>query len=84
MVAKKTLAGKGIEPEYVPRLVDVGKGEDEPEDEHEPRDQECYQFNDTLPPSQNSKKCRHCKKYLTTQCDRINDFIDEDGEVDDS
>jgi hypothetical protein len=83
MVTKKNASTKpAVEPKYIPRLIDTGQQEEGCEDDHEPRDQECYKFNDRLPASSNNKKCRHCKKYLTTNCDRINDFIDEDGDVD--
>ncbi len=51
-------------------------------EEEEPHDQFCYMFNDALPGGSDDRKCRNCKKYLTTLCDQIEHFIDEDGDVD--
>jgi len=83
MVVKKDASTKPVvEPKYIPRLIGTGEPEPGCEEDNEPRDQECYLFKNKLPANCNNKKCRHCMKYLTTNCDRITDFIDEDGDVD--
>lgn len=37
----------------------------------------CYEFNESLPVEMDDGKCIHCRKYLTVQCERIDEFIDE-------
>jgi hypothetical protein len=80
MAAKKQAgsAGVGLFP-ALPKLPE--KPEEQGEDE-EPHDQFCYAFNDALPSGSDDRRCRSCKKYLTTLCDQIEHFIDEEGDVD--
>jgi hypothetical protein len=80
MAAKKRVgsAEAGLFPAL---LKPPGKTEDQDEEE-EPHDQFCYMFNDSLPSVSDDRRCRNCKKYLTTLCDQIEHFIDEEGDVD--
>jgi hypothetical protein len=81
MAAKKRLSPTGTDAALLPALP----GPERPraaETDEEPRDQFCYAFNDALPPDRDDRKCRNCKKYLTTICDQLEHFIDEDGDVD--
>jgi hypothetical protein len=83
MAGRRQLKGKGIENEYLPKLVNAQPGEEKEEGgDEEPCNQTCYIFNDALSGDCDNRKCRNCKKYLTTLCDQIEQFIDEDGEVD--
>jgi len=82
MAAKKRAGPGGIEANLLPAMARPGARPEEPNEEEEPHDQFCYQFNDTLPDGSDDRKCRNCKKFLTTLCDQIEHFIDEDGDVD--
>lgn len=45
----------------------------------------CYEFNRKLLKKLDSGYCEHCRKYLTTECDKIDEFmgdIDELGDTD--
>ena len=42
----------------------------------------CYEFNARLDKAQNDGSCLHCAKYLTTDCPHIDEFIVEEGVVD--
>ena len=41
-------------------------------------DRKCYGFNELLDPSLDDDDCTHCHKYLTVQCDNIDEFINND------
>ncbi len=38
----------------------------------------CYEFNVRLSISMDDGTCGHCRKFLTMECDNIEDFIDEE------
>jgi hypothetical protein len=83
MSAKKTIEGMQMDKNLIPALVPgAERPQEEPEGEGEPCDQACYEFNETLPSVSDDRKCRSCKKYLTTVCEQIEHFLDEDGDVD--
>ena len=46
-------------------------------EEFEPFDQPCYSFNDSLPIADDDRFCEHCKKYLTTECEHLGEFMDD-------
>ena len=53
--------------------------------EDEPAKHECYEFNGKLFKKFDTGNCEHCKKFLTTGCEKIDEFmedIDELGDVD--
>jgi hypothetical protein len=80
MAARKQAGSDGV-----PLFPVIPKPREKPEDrgeDEEPHDQFCYKFNDALPDVSDDRKCRSCKKYLTTLCDQIEHFIDEEGDVD--
>ena len=82
MAAKKETTGKTMKKELLQSLIPVAPpAAGEPEGEAEPCDQPCYEFNDALPSSSDDRKCRSCRKYLTTVCEQISHFLDEDGDV---
>lgn len=81
MAAKKRVDGTHTGTGLFPAGHIASKKPQEPEEEQEPCDQYCYAFNDALPSTADDRKCRNCKKYLTTLCDQIEQFIDEDGDV---
>ena len=81
MAAKKRVTGSHIGADVLPTPAGSHGKPEEPDGETEPCDQYCYTFNDALPPAADDRKCRNCKKYLTTLCDQIEQFIDEDGDV---
>ena len=56
-------------------LPEIKETEEEGEEPKSPM--ECYIFNPRLKKEFNDGKCEHCKKYLTTSCPYINEFIDE-------
>ena len=60
----------------LPQLLWYDEGEEEGEEE-EPHDYPCYQFNTGLPENLDDAYCIHCTKYLTLQCEHLEDFIDE-------
>jgi hypothetical protein len=83
MAAKKTVEERQTGREIVPSLIPgAGRPQEQPEGEGEPCDQACYEFNETLPAASDDRKCRSCRKYLTTICEQIAHFLDEDGDVD--
>jgi hypothetical protein len=75
----KPVQKKELLPSLIPALQPQAA---EPEGEGEPCDQPCYEFNDALPSTSDDRKCRSCRKYLTTLCEQIEHFLDEDGDVD--
>lgn len=81
MAAKKVIKGRQMERELFPALSQGAGRPEEPEGEAEPCDQACYEFNEKLPADSDDRKCRSCRKYLTTLCDQIEHFLDEDGDV---
>ena len=82
MAAKKIMNAKEVQPQLLPSLIQGAEPqEEEAEGDGEPKDQACYEFNESLPTDANDRKCRSCRKYLTTICDQIEHFIDEDGDV---
>ncbi len=40
----------------------------------------CFEFNSRLEPHMNDTRCVHCKKYLTTLCEHIDEFFEEEGD----
>jgi|GEM_PF-1785220 len=81
LAAKKRDGGAHAGTQFLPGHQMQPERPAEPEGEQEPCDQYCYAFNDSLPSTADDRKCRNCKKYLTTLCDQIEQFIDEDGDV---
>jgi hypothetical protein len=82
MAAKKESKGDPMERELLQSLIPgVPPAAGEEEGEGEPCDQPCYEFNDALPSTSDDRKCRSCRKYLTTVCEQITHFLDEDGDV---
>jgi len=81
MGAKKKVTATGVDTGLFPTMVRPGTGPQEQGEDEEPRDRFCYLFNDALTSDHDDRKCRSCKKYLTTLCDQIEHFIDEDGDV---
>jgi len=82
MAAKKDAASAGTGTRIIPALPMPAEKPDDQGEEEEPHDQFCYMFNNVLPHVSDDRKCRSCKKYLTTLCDQIEHFIDEEGDVD--
>jgi len=82
MAAKKRTGSGPVDPNLIPALAQPPEEPAEQAGEEEPHDQFCYKFNDALPGVSDDRRCRNCKKYLTTVCDQIEHFIDEDGDVD--
>lgn len=80
MAAKKGAGAAGVS--LLPAIPRLPERPDEQCEDEEPHDQFCYKFNDVLPGVSDDRKCRSCKKYLTTLCDQIEHFIDEEGDVD--
>jgi hypothetical protein len=80
MAAKKRVPATGMDGLF-PTMIKPPPKPEEEGDEEEPHDQFCYQFNDSLPPDRDDRKCVNCKKYLTNICDQLEHFIDEDGDV---
>jgi hypothetical protein len=82
MAAKKVSKADPVDKEILQSLIpNVTGPPGEPEGEEEPCDQPCYEFNDALPSTSDDRKCRSCRKYLTTVCEQISHFLDEDGDV---
>jgi len=82
MAAKKETKGDPMEKELLQSFIPaVPPLAGEEEGEGEPSDQPCYEFNDALPSSSDDRRCRNCRKYLTTVCEQIEHFLDEDGDV---
>ena len=46
-------------------------------------DRECYEFNEKLKSQFDDRCCQHCKKYLTLQCQYLDEFMEEIDELDD-
>ena len=42
---------------------------------------ECYEFNELLGAELDDSSCEHCKFYLTLSCKHIDEFMDEEGDV---
>ncbi len=40
----------------------------------------CFEFNPALSPDQNDTRCVHCRKYLTVQCEYLDQFLEDDGD----
>ena len=53
----------------------------EGDDEDEFQYRECYEFNEKLDEGLNDEKCEHCRKFLTTMCEHIDEFLDEDDDA---
>jgi hypothetical protein len=47
------------------------------EEEQEFCNRECYEFNEKLKADLDDTCCEHCGKYLTLQCQYLDDFLDE-------
>ena len=65
----------------LPKLLDVSgispsDSEDVEEEEEETR-YPCYEFNTSLPKENDDGLCIHCRKYLTLECEHLEDFMDE-------
>jgi len=43
----------------------------------------CYDFNVNLRPLMDDGTCEHCRKWLTVECEIIDDFIGEEEYDDD-
>ncbi len=82
MAAKKRAGAGAMDGTLIPAMAKPPERPAEQSGDEEPHDQFCYLFNDALPGGSDDRKCRNCKKYLTTLCDQIEHFIDEDGDVD--
>jgi hypothetical protein len=41
----------------------------------------CYEFNETLDRTQDDWRCVHCRKFLTLQCPHIDEFLEEEEEI---
>ncbi|MEE9152232.1 MAG: hypothetical protein V3U20_10445 [Thermoplasmata archaeon] len=59
------------------------KGFEWMEEENEFCNRECYEFNDKLKNLFDDNCCEHCIKYLTLQCERLEDFMEEIVDLDD-
>jgi hypothetical protein len=53
------------------------------EDEEEGQKNECYKFNIKLMKKFDDGSCEHCEKWLTTHCDKIDEFVDDIEALDD-
>ncbi len=40
----------------------------------------CYMANPILAPSTDDGRCEHCRKFLTTECEHIEEFLEEGEE----
>ena len=40
----------------------------------------CFEFNTTLSPDRNDTRCVHCRKYLTIECEYLDQFLEDDGD----
>ena len=47
------------------------------DEEEEQQKHECYVFNSKLFKKFDSGSCEHCTKFLTTECDKIDEFIED-------
>lgn len=56
--------------------------EDEEEEEEEFCNRECYVFNEKLKTQFDDNCCEHCLKYLTLQCEYLEDFMAEIVDLD--
>lgn len=43
----------------------------------------CYEFNRTLKRNFDDGRCEHCKKYLTTVCEHIDEFLEDIEDLED-
>ena len=39
---------------------------------------ECYEFNPRLRPQFDDGTCEHCRKWLTVECENIDEFVHEE------
>jgi len=37
-----------------------------------------FEFNTALAPDRNDTRCVHCRKYLTVQCEYLEQFLEDD------
>ena len=51
--------------------------DNEDEEENEFCNRECYEFNEKLKSQFDDDCCEHCRKYLTLQCEYLEDFMEE-------
>jgi hypothetical protein len=58
-------------------MEEWNKGFEWDEDEEEFCGRECYEFNEKLKEQFDDDCCEHCRKYLTLQCEHLDDFMDE-------
>ena len=40
----------------------------------------CYETSPSLPPSADDGRCEHCRKFLTTECEHVDEFLEEEEE----
>ena len=40
----------------------------------------CYEFNLGLPPDRDDGRCENCRKFLTTECEYVDQFMEEEME----
>ncbi len=40
----------------------------------------CYEFNGSLEPGLNDTRCVHCQKYLTVECEFLDEFLEDEGD----
>ncbi len=40
----------------------------------------CYDFNPALDPARNDTRCVHCRKYLTLECEYLDEFLEDGGD----
>ena len=50
-------------------------------DEDEFRFRECYLFNEKIDEELNDERCTHCRKFMTLNCEHIEEFIEDEDEV---
>ncbi len=48
------------------------------EDRESPEPFACYEFNTTFLPMLDDRSCEHCRKWLTMECEHIDDFINDE------
>jgi len=61
----------------IPQLLWYDENEAGGEEDDEPHDMPCYDFNNALPEHMDDVFCIHCRKYLTLQCSHLELFMDE-------
>ena len=40
----------------------------------------CFEFNAALDPELNDTRCVHCRKYLTVQCEYLDQFLGDEAD----